>query len=227
MFNNLLPAKYKPLVIPVVALAVVVTIAIIGIPTLYGQITQAMGVVNEAQERSKVLSQKVEILENARNTPAFESLSEDVAVALPQENPSLMALAQVRRLAEEEGLALGSIKSGGAAASDASSVLISFEVIGPLASIRNFIDKLDTAAPLLKLSKTQMAVEDDLSTSRASVETYWSALPKKLPEVDQPVDTLTEAERSSLNEVAQLDKPEFAQGVVITGSSGRTNPFSL
>lgn len=226
MFNNLVAAKYRPLLVPAVALVVVVMIAIIGVPPLYGQIRQARAVVSEAQKKSDILSEKIEVLEGARNIP-LQSLSEDVAVALPQENPSLMALSQVRRLAEEEGVALASVKSGGVAASDASTVSISFELIGQLVSIRNFIDKLETAAPLLKLSKTQMSVEDGLSTAQAKIETYWAALPEKLPEVDEPINALTDQERSLLNEVAQLNKPEFAQGVVITGSSGRTNPFSL
>lgn len=171
------------------------------------------------------LNQKIKILSSLTDSTEFRTTS--AAIALPELNPSLTVVSQLKSLALQNGIILLGIKAG-AETKDTSGLLrvdISFEIDGAKPLIINFIKEVSNIAPITLLDKVKIADSGELTRADISVKSFWSPFPKTISGVTESVNDLTEQEVQVLTEIENLTMPEFVVNST-TIENARENPFT-
>jgi len=131
-------------------------------------------IINKLKKEQTTLDQKVKLLSSIQDT-----LDQDVnfvTIALPNTNPTLIAISQIRSKALENGLQFGSLKSG-SEIKDLSGLLradITFQVNGPKSQIVNFINSIQTVAPILVTEKVKITEANEITRADISVKSFWA-----------------------------------------------------
>jgi len=220
-----------------------ILIKTLGIPALLGIIVILMYIfagqfiyqkvtgVRDQQELSKQEEQnlrlKLAVLNDTQNTVA--GFSEDVVIALPQSNPTLVAFSQIKNIALQNQILLSNMNVG-AEIVDAgvSKVIMSFDADGNTAALIAFLRALESIAPINKLEKLKVTASAEAARASVSIGFFWSALPKQITTVGEGVTTLTADEQATLQTLAGLTQPEFSENVeAVPATEGRADPFTL
>ena len=103
--------------------------------------------ISKAERDQKILTQKLDILRNVEANG--EAMSNIAVAALPDSNPSLSVISQLKTLAGMNGVILSEIKAGASSTgSGIYPVSITFNVSGSRAQINSFITGIDKFAPI-------------------------------------------------------------------------------
>lgn len=180
--------------------------------------------ISQAQNNNNILTQKVDLL---RNVSGSLSGSPDIAtIAVPDSNPSLVVISQLKLIAGENSVVVSNIKTGAETKdkSGLSSVAISFDAEGPREQIIAFLNTLSGSAPIIKVDKLKLTENSGITKAGTTVDAFWADLPKTLPALDNPIADLTSDEKSTLAKITQLNLPIFNQVNAAT-ESAKSNPF--
>ena len=191
-----------------------------------GKITELRNQIATASGDQKILSQKLDILSSIASTGT--SLSNAAVMALPSSNSALSVTSQVKVLASGLGLVLSEVKAGSPVNDPLgfSSVIVSFNVIGPRAQIETFLTKITSFAPITIVDKIKISESTPgTALGNISVKSFYAPFPTKLPAVGDAIADLTAAEKQTLKDVASLTQPLFSQIPASTGG-GKADPFS-
>ena len=207
-----------PLIIVVILFAVVGQFGI-------SKVTDLRNQIEKARKDQTVLAQKLKLLESISETVAEDSGAS--LAALPDANPSLIVISQIKNVSIGNGVLIATIKSSPPVEDSGglSHVSISFETIGTKSQITSFLKSIANIAPITIIDKIKMTEVGGVARAVVTVKSYWSILPKTLPTLTSPITDLTAAEKKTLEDVSALTQPSFVT-VPPSEGVGKTDPFS-
>lgn len=191
----------------------------------FGKIRDIRNQIETAKSDQKILTQKLDILRKIEDTG--EQSSNLVVVALPDSNPSLLVVSQIKLLAGKNGLTIGGLKASSPAAGTTglSSVNISFTLTGSRPQIESFIKGVSSFAPITIVDRIKINESGPgISMGGITLKSFWAAFPTKVPAVSQALADFTPAEQQTLQDLRSLTLPIFSQ--VPAGQGGKSDPFS-
>lgn len=223
MKKSLIPPNIQILIYPSLILTALAILSFVVINFGLAQISKQSQAVSEAKVNEKILAEKEATLTEVSATVAKEAAS--VSLALPEENPALAILSQLKLLALSKTIVLSNIKVGvGSQEENLLRVNISFNANGQDINVLDFLSSIKNISPITTIEKIKMSQVSGVLSADTNVRGYWSLLPKTLPKVTEPVTNLSEPERNLLEKVMALTPPSFTQ-VTPSAPSIRDNPF--
>lgn len=176
------------------------------------------------QKTENTLVEKENILKEAQSgVLAYFKAS---GIALPNENPSLVTLVQIKNLAADFLLPLDELKISGAGLGEgASNIGFSFKVLGDLEQIILFLKGTIALSPITTIDKVELSGMDNITSADVKLKTFWLAYPEKLPNVTDPVKKITDNETAVIEDMAKLIPPAFSN-LSPSGPFERSTPFN-
>jgi len=183
------------------------------------------GQISKAQSDNTILTQKVSLLQNISGT--IGNAPSAAAVALPDGNPALAVISQLKNLAAANIISISNIK-GGAASDDVTGLgrsNVTFDLDGTIDQIITFLQSVSTIAPITLVDKVKISESGGIAKASISVKSFWAPLPKTLPSTNTQISDLTPDEQAILLKISSLVQPSFSQ---VPGAEvgGRTDPFT-
>lgn len=218
MYKNVLSSTL-PLIIVIILSLVVGNYGIGRVMNLQAQISQA------TQDQA-TLTQKLNTLQSISATVG--SGSQVAATALPDKNPVLATLSQIRSLGVQNVVAVSGLKAGTEAKdpSGLSAVSINFSVTGSRSGVIAFLDSVSKIAPISLVDKIKLNESAGQTQVTVTVRTFFAAFPTTIPSVTQNLTDLTPAEKDTLTKISSLIQPQFVTVPAQTGGGGKANPFA-
>ncbi len=190
------------------------------------KINQIRSQITEIKQKNAVLTEKLDLLRSVALTGVVDS--NEAANSLPESNPALAVVSQLKTLASNNGLILGTLKtkSNPSDTENINSVTISFNVVGGRSEVENFLLDINNIAPITQLNKLILKETTGTVEGDVSVDSYWSALPKVLPTNIEDFQALTTEEKEVLAKVRNLTQPVLVELPPPDGGSGKEDPFN-
>jgi len=222
-YKKIIPPAIGVFIVPIALLVLLGVLSVLAIRIGFGRIGQQREEVEVAGRDESTLSQKESVLRAVQGTvPTYVTT---VAASLPEKNPSLSMIAQLRTLASSNGLLMQNIKIGSAVPSgDLSMVDIAFGLEGAPVQVVSFLNSIKNLAPVSTIEKAKVNQSGLGTRADVTVRVYYSPFPKTLPSLTEPVRELTEEERSSLTRLSSLSLPAFTT-LQAQPAGVRENPF--
>lgn len=190
-----------------------------------GRVTGLQAQISQATRDQATLTQKLNTLRSISATVG--SGSQAAAAALPDKNPALSSLTQVKSLGVQYAVAVSNLKAGVQAKdpSGLSYVSINFDVVGAPGGVVAFLDSIGKIAPISLVDKIKFTESAGQAQATVTVRTLFAAFPKTLPAVTEGLTDLTPDEKNTLNQITSLTQPQFVEVPAQTGG-GKANPFA-
>ena len=184
------------------------------------KIIEVRGKINQSKEIENILTEKLSVLQSV--SESFSQGVNLVTLALPEGNPAITAVSQLKNIALKNSVAIASIKSGGSdgGTSGLPFANTTFQVTGPRSGILGFLKNVEEMAPLSKVDKVRISENGGITLANVTVKTYWSAYPKTIPTITQPVANITSSEKQIIGQLTGLIQPTFSN---VQPSSGGTS----
>lgn len=106
---------------------------------------------------------------------------------------------------------------------------LNFSVIGNKQDIEKFIDDLKQLSPMMRVNSFSIKnIADNLFLeAKIDILVYYQTLPEKLPNFDEPLDNLSQAEKDLIQEMQTYLFAKFSEKANVGISKiGNPNPFS-
>ncbi len=221
----IIPQKIKVMLVPLALLLAMIAMAAVVFKVGVNRISSQRSGLQNATKNETILSQKQQVLQTLESN--ILSYADAAIVAMPDKNPSLIALSQLKVLAERNTVILSNIEVGGKIKdkSGTSKTIVSFEIEGTLAGVLDYLISTKSFAPLSIIDRVEIAQAGGVIRASVDLAVYWVPLPTKLPPISEPVRELTASETNLITELSNLEQPLFIQ-VVPTDPSGRADPFA-
>lgn len=196
------------------------------IPFGISQIKTLLNKISQEKMSQDVLAQKLDLLTNVRDNDVYQT--NVLAVAIPDSNPALLSLFQMKNLAGRNGLIISDVKGSGETKDKTglSRTDISFDLSGSRAQIFSFLSEVSNVSPITVVVKFKMNESGESVLANVTVRSFWASFPTKLPVVDEPENDLTNDEKNLLTKVSSLIQPSFFEVPAESESSGRSDPFN-
>jgi len=223
--KKLLSPNVKAFMGPVGLLLLLVILSVFAFRFGFAKISEQRQNVSTARQNESVLSQKESILKDIQS--GVPSYVKAVAAALPEKNPSLSMVSQIRILSSEKGLSLGNIKVGSEIAAGGASISevdVTFGIEGPAAEIVSFLAAVKELAPVSTIEKAKINRSSIGTRADITLRVYKSEFPQKLPSLTEPARALTDDEKTTLTKLSALRLPIFTD-LTPQGGGVRENPF--
>jgi len=224
--RKLIPASVTVIALPFIYVVILVVISYIAINTGMSKISQQKSNLAKSKKTESVLRDKEQTLQEASVviTPYVDYSTQ----ALPDRNPSLAVISQVKTLGLEKDVELIDMAVSGfsEATKGISSAGMTVGITGDLDKTVDFIKSTKLLAPIIVLDMIEMEFSGNTISTDLRTQSFWKPLPKELGKISDPIDKLTETEIEILDELAQLKAPTFYD-VSPSGPYTRGNPFSL
>lgn len=216
-----IPFILKVAVKPLLVLTLLITVSLVGFSRAFSEIGSLRQESEKASKSENVLKSKLGVLSESQASVATDA---NYAVSfLPGENPALLVLYQLRASAANYGLILSNLKVN-PEAKDASGFLktsISFDVLGPLQQILDFVNSTKTISPNVWIEKTELDFVGDTLQASIILKSYWSPFPTKIPALTEAITALDASEKEILAKISSYSRPSF---VSLTPGAPRENP---
>jgi Tfp pilus assembly protein PilO len=222
--KKLIPPNMQVFVIPLGLLAALVIMTIFSIRFGFARISTQRQEVETANKNESVLLQKESVLKEVETEiPAHVKV---LAAVMPEKNPSLAMISQLKLLSSSKGLVVENIKVSSSMAKEAglSEVDVTFGVDGPMLQVIDFIASIKDLAPVSTLEKAKLNQSGEATRADLTVRVYYAAFPEKLPSLTEPVRGLTSSEKETLTNLSSLLLPAFIE-LAPQGPTQRDSPF--
>ena len=222
---NVTKGEISFLIKPVIFLAVLIILSILLISVGIGQITSAIGKIDESKKVETALNQKITILQKVSQVISGDTTFLDMVI--PSKTAVLYGLSQVKNQAYKNGLFISNIKIG-APVADKNNIyktLISFDVDGSEIAIYDYLKSFSRVIPLMNVEKVKISNSGSVARATATLSVYSSELPKTIPSISSVAVDLTDEELSLLNELVSYTLPVFAEPKA-TEQQVKEDPFN-
>jgi len=209
---------------PALLLIVLLFLSVLSFRIGISKIVELQDLVGSQKSIELVLEQKEELLGSA-DGGLFDQAN--VAnMALPEKNPVLFSLYNIKNLGMDGLVELANIKVGSVGMGDSgiNKISISFDLKGQITDVLNGINQLKNVAPLIILDKVDFQIEGPLASVSVGVSSFWSPFPGKIPSLTQPLSDITAGEKEILASLLSLTRPPFDQ-LLPQEATERENPF--
>lgn len=224
MKKSQLPPEFQVLLVPFALISAMAILFAIVYNVGVSRISQQNQQLAITKKNESVLAERVSVLQEVSGTVTTQAKAADAAV--PSINPGLITLSQVRTLASKTSLSvidfgIGSeiIDVGGL-----KKVEVDITVEGKFGDVVSFISQLNSIAPISVPTKIRMTSAGGLSRASLSANSYFAALPTRLPALTEPVRKLTAAETDTISKISALSQPAFLE-LTPQAAVPRSNPF--
>ncbi len=179
------------------------------------------------------LTQKLAILEGY-DQEELKYRAERMLRVLPAEKNGPLVLAMVRSLAGDHNLELVSmtIEIGEISTESAQtkeplpSLEIGASVTGSLDDLANFLNALESSAPIMRLRGLSISREGETIDSNIVLSTYYLNVPKDIGKPSRRINLITQEEEKVYQELSRYQLPAVGTELPRV-SSGKENPFAL
>jgi len=223
--KKMLPPNIQVFIVPMALLVALAFFSFIAFKFGFSKISEQRGKLEEAKKNEIVLSQKESVLRQIQGqVPAYV---DTVAMVVPEKNPSLMMITQLKNLSLAKGLTLGDIKVGSEVGKGTtlSGIDIQFDVDGAMPNIIDFLTSTKTLAPVSSIERAKINQAAGVVRAEIEMKVYFASFPERLPSLTDPVRELTADEKDILTKLSGFTFPATS---VFTGQppSFRENPFN-
>lgn len=224
--SKLLPASVSTLALPLLYVLILVIVSYFAFDTGISKIQTQKKNLKKNREIESVLSEKEQVLSDA--TGVITPYVNYSTLALPDYNPSLFVLSQIKEMARSENANIGDLSFSGfnTAEKGISSIKFTMDVSGERRDVIDFIRTTMLVAPIIKLDTVELNLKDERADASLLAQSYWKVLPTELGKITNPIEKLTSEEVEVLEATTQL-KPPIFDDVTPSGPYVRSNPFSL
>ena len=221
--KKILPPAIQVFLVPVILLVVLGILSGLAVRVGFSRIGAQRDEIATARKDENTLSQKESVLRGVQGTvPTFVNT---VAASLPEKNPALSMISQLRVLALTNGLLLENIKIGSAVPSEGLFYVdITFGLEGTPPQVVSYLNSIKNQAPISTVEKAKVNQSALGTRADVTVRVYYSAFPQQLPSLTEPVKELTEDEKAALNRLSALSLPAFTD-LQAQPAGARENPF--
>lgn len=210
---------------PPIFLAVVLVICSVivfknGLASIYSQLKK----LEDVDKTLAILQEKVDVLREIQGIVLSQA---DISVvSLPNRNPSLIMLSQLRNLANQKEVVIVNKSSQTATSglTELFSMQIKLNIEGQFTNLLSFANDIGKIAPLSTLEEVDIAKSAAGINSSISMSVYWGDFPTKIPAITEPIKTLTSTENDLLDQLANLTRPDLTD-LQASEPSSRDNPF--
>lgn len=212
---------------PALLLIVLLFLSVFSFKIGISKIVKLQDSVNSQKSIELVLKQKEELLRSA-GEGLFDQAN--VAnIALPEKNPVLFSMYNIKNLGIGGLVELSNIKVGSGSMGDSgiNKILISFDIKGQITDVISGINQLKNVIPLIILDKVDFQIEGPLASASVGVSSFWSPFPGKIPSLAQPLSDITSEEKDILVSLLFFTKPPFSGELLPQGPVERDNPFGF
>jgi len=224
--KSLLPPNMEVMAVPLVLLIVLLFLFIfaakIGLSRLNSQ-KQKLAVTRREE---LVFRQKQEILQEVQEEVL--SLADLSATAVPDKNPALAVISQLRNFASSKGVILSNLQvaSRGKVGKGLSRVEVGFEAEGDFSAVINFLEEIGKTAPISRVEGVEINQSAGTTRATVSLASFWAPFPEKLPPLTEPVKDLSAEELDLVRSLSELTPPLFLE-ITPSVPSARTDPFAF
>lgn len=216
--------------IRILAVPVILAVVLAILTLLIGQrgISQIASKLKDLQEAKKAetgLEARTNVLQRLEGVVLSQA---DVSrIALPEKDPSLLMLGQVKSILEKHNLEIKGIRTRRAAklGKEIAVGQVSFNVSGELENVLEFLKEIKTFAPISTLEGVSIIIEGSQVSVNTTLFIFWSGFPTEIPAITTPINELSTEEKALLEKVTRLTKPEF-NNLNPTEPSNRQDPFN-
>ncbi|MBI2066031.1 hypothetical protein HYT60_00795 [Candidatus Woesebacteria bacterium] len=223
MKKGLFGASVSAILVPSIYLLVSIILFVFGARTGIAKISEQGSTLNDIRKTQGILQQKENLL---REIATEVSSQVDVlANVVPEKNPALIMISQIKNLAAVSGITITTFKIS--AANDAGNVSfvdVSFDADGDLVSLVAFLKTIKTLAPLSTIDTVKMNQQGGVASANARIRVYFAGYPTKLPSLTEAVNELTGEEEGLFDTLSGLSLPTFTT-LPPQGPSVRESPF--
>ncbi|MBI4153450.1 type 4a pilus biogenesis protein PilO [Candidatus Woesebacteria bacterium] len=224
MKKSLFGANVSAILIPSVYFLLSILLFVFGARTGIKRISEQRNALNEARKSQAVLEQKESLLKQIETE--ISSQVDVLANVLPEGNPALIMISQVKNLAAVSGITITMFKTGAQTDTGAVSfVNLSFDAEGELVSLISFLNTMKILAPLSTIEKVKINQQAGAASANISARIYFAEYPTKLPSLTEAVNELSAEEQGLLDTLSGLTLPVFTT-LSPQGPSIRESPFN-
>ena len=219
----IMPPNIKILAVPLVSLFGIIICFIVAFKI-------GLGKIADQNKKIKTIGKNIIVLEKKQSTLAQvkATLQDDIqffSLALPDSNPSLSIIYQIRNFSAKNALLFQNIKSGSEGKEkDYSNVDLNFDLSGDLYGIFSFVKTTESFAPIVSVEKIKITQSGGVYMGSVTLRGYWADFPKKIPAIAQPISDFSDEEVEVILKISQLSIPPFSN-LFPTTSPERINPF--
>lgn len=221
-FNS---ANLKVSAKPIVTLVLIVIIGIVVLKLGISKVTASNQSLKDKKSEELMLGEKLDGLK--KNPLGSLESANSLVVALPEKNPIMAMISQIKRFSIEEDISVGKLEvSNVSSDADMNSVQLAVGLSSnDLARLLNFVNKIPEFAPVSNIYEVKVGpVGTDSFQALLSMNVFWSKFPETIPSVSDPVKVLTEDETKILEAISRLIAPEY-QTLDPISPVERPNPF--
>jgi len=219
-----IPENILLIIKAIVPLFIIIVLFFILTNVGFSKISQVQDEISQIKKDQSVLIDKLSLLRTVSATGAEDS--DTTLNSLPDNNPSLLVVSQLRNLAAKSGLIVSSVKaSADQGGGDLKAVAVNFKIAGEKSVVNSFLLNIKTIAPITVLNKLKISEIDGIYSGEIMVNSFWSPLPTERPTTIEGFQDLTPEDNQMLTLVNSLVQPTFLN-LPPADAGGRPNPFA-
>jgi len=222
-------SKYKNFLFQIFLIGIIVFTGVNFFRPKLREVFQLRKKINEEKEVLAKLTQKEAFLENL-DEQELTTKAQFLLKVLPPEKDVTIPLATLKSLVSQFNLQLQKIQIdlGGKTTSGLSSVGFSLEVEGEKEKIIDFIEKVKTTYPLMRMEGVNFSYGDeDLLNIKLKIETFFLEMPKEIGKLESPLPLINSEEEKIYKEVSQFSSPLSEEAINTIYPTGKENPFAI
>lgn len=212
--------------LPIVGIVLAILLFIFVVPKGYSQITEKITSYKESRQKEELLTKKLVVLKTI-SLDALDKTPQTI-IALPDKNPSLMIITQMKEAALTGNVIVTSIKSVAPSGFDENTQKIElvFGLEGTdYPALLSTLSEFSKRAPMTTIDVTSAHTIESKMLAEVHVLGYWSKLPENIPAVTEPLTSFSPEELTTLQRVSGLIAPQF-DTLSPQQSEERENPFN-
>lgn len=196
-------------------------------PGSYAQIVTRIESYKKDKETYDTLQKKLTVLQTT--SPSVLDKTTQAVGVMPEKNPVLSFISQMKNIAIEKNITISSIKSNNISDTEGENNRLELEVSMEGESydaINELVLALATRAPIMTVDEVQMVDQETSKSARMKASLYWSNLPETLPPVTDALPAFSPDELTTLDRISTYTLPEFSTLSPGVNTAPRENPFN-
>ena len=224
--KSLVPPNIEVMVVPIILITVLIILSILVAKIGISKVNSQREKLTVAQRDETIFKQKQEILQEVQGEVL--SLADLSASAVPNKNPALAVISQLKNLASLRSVVLSNLQVGSKSGAEKgmSKVDISFDVDGDFSSVLDFLQDTSKIAPISQIEKIEINQTVGATRANTTMVSFWAPFPKKLPPLTEAAKDLSAEELSLIRSLSELTPPVFLE-IAPSVPSARADPFAF
>lgn len=220
--------QYKTIIISVTMILSCLVLMVFGVVPQLKALIDNKKTYEEISSQSETLEAKAKDLETLESGDLAKSVNV-VLYSLPAEKdyPSTLNVIQSIALQSNFKLTNVQISQSLGASSKLTGFGIKAEVSGPRVSLDNFLNAIDKAPKVMKISSIEVSNPNKSDTINATIgiDVFFAPVPNSLGSIDSKLPSLTEKDNELLTDLLKVVPVGVGEKTFIPSPKGKSNPF--